>query len=173
MKKIAWGLTGAGHFLADCYEMISRTPGIDLFLSRAAEDVLRIYRLDSRLGQSGIPVVREGLPSSPVIGRLFNGVYRGLVIAPATSNSVAKFVAGISDTLITNLFAQAGKARVPIVVLPTDLEDVVVSPGPKGPVKVYPRKVDLDNVERLKEFEGVRVVHTLAELQEIVSSYGS
>ncbi len=171
VKKIAWGLTGAGHFLADCCALISRTPGVDLFLSRAAEDVLRIYRLASRLDQPNISVVREGLPSSPVIGRLFNGVYRGLVIAPATSNSVAKFVAGISDTLITNLFAQAGKARVPIAVLPTDLENVVVSSGPKGPVKVYPRQVDLENVRRLRQFDGVRVVHSPEELEKVVASW--
>lgn len=164
MTRIAWGVTGAGHFLKECFELFSSTPGVDLFLSRAAEDVLRIYRLDSKLNETGIPVVREGLPSSPVIGRLFNGVYCGLVIAPATSNSVAKFVAGISDTLITNLFAQAGKARVPIVVLPTDLEEAVVSPGPRGPVRVYPRRVDLDNVKRLREFEGVMVVDTPEDL---------
>lgn len=170
MARIAWGVTGAGHFLRECFEILSSTPEVDLFLSRAAEDVLRIYRLDAELEKTGIPIMREGLPSSPVIGRFFREVYQGLVVAPATSNAVAKFVTGVSDTLVTNIFAQAGKARVPIVVLPTDLEEVVDSPGPKGIVRVYPRRVDLDNVERLREFRGVQVVASPEALREVITS---
>jgi len=87
-------------------------------------------------------------------------------VAPATSNSVAKFVYGVADSLISNLFAQAGKAQVPIIVLPTDVAPDIDSPAPKGGlVKVYPRPVDLENVARLCVFPGVTVVRSVAELR--------
>jgi flavoprotein len=104
------------------------------------------------------------------VGRLFSGIYRVLVIAPATSNSVAKFVHGISDTLVTNLFAQAGKARIPILVYPTDLEPEVVSIGPRGvSVRVHPRPIDLENTKKLMVCEGVTLVRNIKDLERCLS----
>ncbi len=174
MKRIAWGITGAGHLLAECTDLMSRYDGLDIFLSRAAEEVVRMYDVEDRLAHSPARLYVESktLNSAPVVARLFQGVYSVLLIAPATGNSVAKFVYGISDTLITNLFAQAGKSRVPIVVLPTDVAEEIDSKGPKGGlVKVYPRQIDLENVERLRRFRGVTVVTDMAELNDCLSAY--
>jgi dihydromethanopterin reductase (acceptor) len=170
-KRIAWAMTGAGHTLEDCVETLLTFERVDVFLSKAAEEVLRIYRLDARLSASGARIYRETSASSPLVGRLFNGLYRVLVIAPATSNSVAKFVQGISDTLVTNLFAQAGKSRVPILVYPTDLEPEMDSLEPRGEsVRVYPRAIDLENTARLKTFAGVHVVDSRKELDHCLST---
>jgi len=167
-KRIAWAITGAGHALEECIETLLKLERVDVFLSRAAEEVLQIYRLDGRLDASGVRTYRETSASAPLVGRFFSGVYGMLVVAPATSNSVAKFVHGISDTLVTNFFAQAGKCRVPIVVYPTDLAAEMRSVGPRGePVEVYPRVIDLENTEKLKRFAGVRVVRDLKELANI------
>ena len=70
------------------------------------------------------------------------------MVGPATSNTVAKCVFGISDTLVTNVFAQAGKCRVPAIVFACDTTPELETEAPKGMVKVYPRRIDLDNVER-------------------------
>jgi len=40
--------------------------------------------------------------------------------------------------------------------------------APKGLVKVYPRKIDLENVERLKEFEETQVVDSMAALEAAI-----
>jgi flavoprotein len=88
------------------------------------------------------------------------------VLAPATSNTVAKCVFGISDTLATNVFAQAGKCRVPAIVFACDTAPELETEAPKGMVKVYPRRIDLENTERLKAFDATQVVETLAELGE-------
>ncbi len=37
-----------------------------------------------------------------------------------------------------------------------------------GMVKVYPRRIDLENTDRLKEFEATQVVESLAALGEAV-----
>jgi flavoprotein len=73
-------------------------------------------------------------------------------------------VYGISDTLATNVFAQAGKCRVFSIVFACDTAPELETEAPKGMVKVYPRQIDLDNTARLKSFKDVVVVETLAQL---------
>ena len=58
--------------------------------------------------------------SAAPVGLFYEGVYHTLVLAPATSNTIAKCVVGISDNLATNVFAQAGKCRIPIIVFACD-----------------------------------------------------
>jgi dihydromethanopterin reductase (acceptor) len=170
--SIAWGITGAGHFLQECVDLIVKLDDVDIFLSRAAEEVLKMYRLQDDLNQRARAVMRDRAASAPVVGRFSQSKVRVLVIAPATSNSVAKFVLGVSDSLITNLFAHAGKNRVPIIVLPTDVAPEMdsVAPGNKT-VKVYPRAVDLKNTATLREFPSVTVVETIEELAECLNIY--
>jgi hypothetical protein len=86
--RIAWCLTGAGHLLEECLEEALARPETDFFLSRAAEEVLRMYRLEERL--AGRRVLRDRTASSPASGRFAQGVYRCLVVAPATTNTEAK-----------------------------------------------------------------------------------
>jgi dihydromethanopterin reductase (acceptor) len=171
-QRIAWAITGAGHVLEECIDAILNLEHVDIFLSRAAEEVLRRYHLDARISVPKVRIYEETKPSSPLVERLFTGEYAFLVIAPATSNSVAKFVHGISDSLATNLFAQAGKSRTPVIVYPTDLAPEMNSLGPKGePIKIYPRPIDLDNTEKLKTFPGVTVVCSQKELEQRLADY--
>jgi flavoprotein len=171
-KRIAWAVTGAGHTLEECIEVILKHERVDIFQSRAAEEVLDMYDLRTRIELPGVRIYRETKASSPVVGLLFAGTYRVLVVAPATSNSVAKFVHGISDTLVTNLFAQAGKSRLPVIVYPTDLEAETDSLGPqREPIKVYPRPVDLENTRKLRAFGGVHVVSNREELERSLAIY--
>ncbi len=171
-QRIAWAITGAGHLLAECAERLLWYERVDVFLSRAAEEVTRMYHLQDRLQRPGVRIRRETMASSPAVAGFANGIYRVLVVAPATSNSVAKFVYGISDSLVSNLFAQAGKSRVPIVVLPTDVAPEVDSPGPHGDlIKVYPRPIDLQNTDVLRHFPGVTVVCDMEEMTQCLATY--
>jgi dihydromethanopterin reductase (acceptor) len=171
-KRIAWVITGAGHTLEECIDVLLNFDRVDVFLSRAAEEVLSMYNLDARISVPKIRIYQETKSSSPQVVKLFAGAYSALVIAPATSNSVAKFVCGISDTLATNLFAQAGKSRIPVIVYPTDLVPVANSVGPHGEsFKVYPRPVDLENTAKLRSFPGVAVVNDRQELERSLTSF--
>ncbi len=113
----------------------------------------------------------ERTASSPAVNKLYTGYYRLAVVAPATSNSVAKFVCGISDGLVSSLFAHAGKARVPVVVLPSDVAPELDSEAPGGMVRVYPRQVDMENIRRLEAFGGVSVVKSVQELKLCLNTY--
>ena len=59
MSRFAWGITGAGHFLADCADVIPDLPEVDLFASRAAEEVVRMYGLEEKLLQGARRFYRE------------------------------------------------------------------------------------------------------------------
>src|ERR1700719_1920345 len=160
-----WALTGSGHFLKESLALIHELEHVDLFLSKAGSEVLRMYKQDLDLPRS-VRIYRDTSASSVTVGQFYYGIYHTLIVAPATSNAVAKFVYGISDDFITNVFAQAGKCRVPTIVFACDTAPELETEAPKGVVKVYPRNIDLENTARLKSFEATRVVETLDELRE-------
>ena len=85
-------------------------------------------------------------------------------MAPTSSNTVAKCVLGISDNLATNVFAQSGKCRVECIFFPCDTAKELKTLSPKGYVDVYPRNIDLENVERLKKFERTFVAMNFEDL---------
>lgn len=163
-----WALTGSGHFFKECLGLIRELEHVDVFVTRAAGEVLRIYKQELGLPATA-RLFRDTAASSPPVGRFYYGGYHTLVVAPASSNTVAKFVFGISDTLATNVFAQAGKCRVPSIVFACDTAPEMETEAPKGMVKVYPRRIDLENTARLKSFEAVAVAETLGELGSAIA----
>jgi flavoprotein len=163
-----WALTGSGHFFKECLAMIRELDEVDLFVSRAAAEVVRMYKQEFTLPKSA-RIYRDTTASAPPVGQFYYGVYHTLVLAPATSNTVAKCVYGISDNLATNVFAQAGKCRVHAIVFACDTAPELETEAPKGMVKVYPRRIDLENTERLKSFESTEVVETLAQLEQALA----
>ena len=146
-----WALTGSGHFLKETLALIHELEHVDLFLSKAGAEVLRMYKQELDLPRS-VRIYRDTSASSVTVGQFYYGIYHTLIVAPATSNAVAKFVYGISDDFITNVFAQAGKCRVPTIVFACDTAPELETEAPKGMVKVYPRAIDLENRERLGGF---------------------
>jgi flavoprotein len=161
-----WALTGSGHFFKECLDIMGELDEVDLFVTRAAGEVIRMYR--QALPKS-MRVFRDTTASAAPVGAFYYGTYHTLVLAPATSNTVAKCVYGISDTLATNVFAQAGKCRVFSIVFACDTAPELETEAPKGMVKVYPRQIDLENTARLKSFNDVNVVENLDELRDALS----
>ncbi|MGQ9366480.1 flavoprotein [Azospirillum sp. ST 5-10] len=162
--RLAWAVTGSGHFLTECLELMDGLPDFDLFVSAAADEVVRMYRRGGVRWPENTRVFRDRTASAVPVGRFYRGHYHTLVVAPATSNTIAKAVWGISDTLVTNVLAQAGKCRVPTIVFACDTAPEMDTEAPDGMVKVYPRRIDLENVERLRGFEATTVVDSVAGL---------
>lgn len=173
--RIAWGLTGSGHFLKESLALIDALSGVvpadadaygvDLFMSRAGEEVLNMYGYPLADMKKRYRVFRDSTASAAPVGLFYQGQYHTVVVAPATSNTVAKCACGISDTLVTNIFAQAGKLRIPVIVFACDNEPVVVTESPSEWVTLYPRAIDLAHTARLAEFEGVTVVNSVEALE--------
>ncbi|MDR3255072.1 MAG: flavoprotein [Synergistaceae bacterium] len=158
---IAWAFTGAGHFLKESAELLGQFGsrfGIDVYLSRAAAEVLKMYDFTAHIRECARSVSVESGYSFPATSKFSVGRYSALLMAPATGNTVAKCVSGIADSLVSCMFAQAGKCRVPIYVLPTDISAEMESVAPNGNrVMIYPRPVDLELTRRIAAMEGVVV----------------
>ena len=164
-KRFAWAVTGSGHFLEESLALAARLPNVDLYFSAAAEEVLPMYGRALDDFRASFRVFRDKTASSVPVGALYQETYHTVVVAPATSNTVAKCAFGISDTLPTNMFAQAGKLGIPGLVFACDTEPVVVTRAPHDWVTLRPRRIELDNVERLRAIDHCRVVSSPAELE--------
>ena len=163
--RLAWAITGSGHYIEECLEFLLTLTDVDLYLSQAGEEVLKMYGIDLADVRAIMPVYRDKAASAPPVGHFYKGYYHTFIMAPTTSNTVAKCVLGISDSLVTNLYAQAGKCRVPSIVYPCDVAPEIETTAPKGKkVMVYPRKIDLEATDKLRGFEYTTVVDSVDEL---------
>jgi dihydromethanopterin reductase (acceptor) len=169
-SRFAWCVTGSGHFLDEALALATRLPALDLFLSDAAEEVLGIYGMpidDLRPRfPAGFKLLRDKTASAVPVGLLYGDVYHTVIVAPATSNTVAKCALGISDSLPTNMFAQAGKLGIPGIVFACDTEPVVVTKSPHDWVTLRPRRIELANVQKLRDIEFCQVVCSPSELEQ-------
>ncbi len=169
-SRLAWAVTGSGHYLDECLEIIRELDEVDLFYSRAGEEVLRMYGHDPKALNANSRYYHDRAASAPPVGLFYRGDYHTLVVAPATSNTVAKMVLGISDTLVTNVYAQAGKCRVPSIVLACDAESEVDTPAPDRMVRLWPRQIDLAHTETLRQFEATTVVESSEALKQALKA---
>ena len=162
--RLAWAITGSGHYIEECLNFLLTLDDVDLYISQAGEEVLKMYGIDLSDIRAKMPVYRDKAASAPPVGHFYKGHYHTFVMAPATSNTVAKCVLGIADSLVTNLYAQAGKCRVPSIVYPCDTAPEMETTAPGGKVMVYPRRIDLEATEKLRTFEYTTVVDSADEL---------
>ena len=167
-KRWAWVLTGSGHFFNETIDLINSLENTDLFVSKAADEVLSMYKQKGKLSDE-IKIFKDNSSSSVTVGRFYKDYYHTLVMAPTSSNTVAKCVYGISDSLATNVFAQSGKCRVQCIFFPCDTAPELKTLSPKGFVDVFPRKIDLENVKKLKYFERTDVVMSFDELKKEIT----
>ena len=147
--RIGFAFTGAGHLLRESVhvaEKLAEKHEVTIFLSGAAEEVLKMYGLYERIvGLTGGKYRELATDSNqkfsyPITGRLSLGKYDLLIVSPATANTVSKIVHGIADTLVTNAVAQAGKGAVLTYMVPVDIH-----PGPVD--TVLPSKMELSKCQ--------------------------
>ncbi len=148
--RIAFAFTGAGHLLkesVEVYESLAKDHDVSVFLSNASYEVLKMYGLYERVekytGSRYCELESDSNQkySFPITGRLSLGNYDLLVVSPTTANTVSKIVYGISDTLVTNAVAQAGKGRVPTLIVPVDIVSGDID-------TVLPSKLELSKCEK-------------------------
>jgi dihydromethanopterin reductase (acceptor) len=165
LPRFAWGITGSGHFLKESMALCLSLPNVDLFLSKAGEEVLHMYGYKLSDLKTRVRIFRDNTASAAPVGLFYHGHYHTVVIAPASSNTVAKCALGLSDTLVTNIFAQAGKCSLQNIVFACDTEPEVTTESPSEWVTLNPRRIDLHHANTLRSFENTRVVATVEELK--------
>ena len=176
-RKIAWGITGAGDKIAEFIAVMKDLQNeyldvidIHVFLSKAAEQVLKYYKLEKDLKESFKKVRTEINSNAPFLAAWVQvRKYELLLIAPATSNTVAKIANGIGDTMLTNSAIMSLKAFVPVHVVPTDFEEGIVSTKlPNGKeMKLRVRKEEVDQVKILRQMEDMHVLEGPQEIRKL------
>jgi archaeoflavoprotein AfpA len=176
-RKIAWGITGAGDKIAEYIQVMTEiqkeyedTVEIHVFLSKAAETVLKFYNLENVLKPSFQKVSVEVNSNAPFLAAWMQmRKYDFLLIAPATSNTVAKIANGIGDTMLTNAVIMSLKAFVPVYIAPTDFkEGTVYTKLPDGKeMKLRVRKEEVEQVNKLRVMEDVHVIEGPRQIHDV------
>ena len=174
--RIAWGITGAGDRLRETIDVMKRVKKkypveIRVFASKAGEQVLKWYKVYDEVKSSFDRFSVEINANSPFLaGEVQVGKYAMLIIAPATSNTVAKIASGIADTLLSNAALMALKAFVPVYIMPSDYEEgetvTELSDGRKLRLRI--RREDVEHVEKLKAIDGIYILERPEDIEEAV-----
>ncbi len=180
-RKVAWGITGAGDKIADFIDAMKEikkeyesTVEIQVFLSKAADLVLKYYTLETDLKQNFQKVSVELNSNTPFLAAWMQmRKYDFLLIAPATSNTVAKIANSIGDTLLTNAAIMSLKAFVPVYIAPTDYrEGTVYTKLPSGKeMKLRVRKEEVEQVKKLERMEDVFVLEGPQKIREVFKKW--
>lgn len=175
-KKVVWGITGSGDRLAETFEVMSNIRkeygdiDIRVYLSKAGEQVIKYYKLIKPLEENFDYKVERNANSPFLAGQLQLGKYDFFLIAPATSNTVAKIAMGIADSMLPNSTIMGLKAFVPVYIMPSDYkEGTTVTKLPNGrEMKLRIRKEDVEHVKELQNMDGVTV---LEEPEDIINVF--
>jgi archaeoflavoprotein AfpA len=180
-RKVAWGITGAGDKIADFIEVMKEiqkeyadTVEIQVFVSKAADLVLKYYNLEADLKQNFQKVSVELNSNAPFLAAWMQmRKYEFLLIAPATSNTVAKIANSIGDTLLTNAAIMSLKAFVPVYIAPTDYrEGTVYTKLPNGKeMKLRVRKEEVAQVKKLERMEDIFVLEGPQKIRAVFQKW--
>jgi len=75
----ACALTGSGHFFKECLRMLRELDDVDLFVSKAAAEVVRMYRQELKLPPA-TRLFRDTTASAAPVGLFYYGTYHTLVL---------------------------------------------------------------------------------------------
>jgi archaeoflavoprotein AfpA len=180
-KRVAWGITGSGDRLIEVFEVMKQIKDqyqdqirITVYLSKAGDQVVKLYHLLKDLQENFDKSRVETNSNVPSLAlQLQSGKIEFLLIAPATSNTVAKLANGLSDTLLTNSAIMALKAFVPVYVMPCDYkEGVTVTQLPDGSkMKIRVRKEDAENAKKLSTMDGVFILENPEKIRHIFEKH--
>ena len=180
-RKVAWGITGAGDRIEEYINVMKEikkeyeeTVEIQVFVSKAGETVLKFYNLENKVRQHFPKFAVELNANAPFLAAALQmRKYEFLLIAPASSNTVAKIAHGISDTMLTNSAIMSLKAFAPVYIFPVDLREKIVNTKlPNGKeMKLRIRKEDAENARKLELMEDMHVMDEPFKIRDVFKEW--
>jgi archaeoflavoprotein AfpA len=180
-KRVAWGITGSGDRLVETIEIMKKIKeqykndvNIIVYLSKAGDQVVKYYRQADYLKENFDKIRVEIDANTPFLaGQLQMGKFEFLLIAPATSNTVAKISTGMADTLLCNAAIMGLKGFVPVYIMPSDYkEGIVVTKLPNGrDFRLRIRKEDVEHVKKLAAMEDVFIVEKPGKIRQVFKKH--
>ncbi len=182
-KKVAWGITGAGEMLTETLEVMKQMKlqyqhvvDIQVYLSKTGSQVVKYYKINDDLRMSFDRVLVEVDSNSPFLaGWMQVGKFEFLLVAPASSNTVAKIAGGICDTMLCNAVIMGLKAFASVYVMPTDYrEGTVYTKLPNGTrMKLRIRQEDAKNAQKLSNMENLAVLERPSDICKVFAKHFS
>ncbi len=180
-RRVAWGITGSGDRLVETVEVMKEIRkqyqnevDVRVYLSKAGDQVVKYYRLGNDLKENFDKVQVEINSNSPFLaGQLQLGKFEFLLIAPATSNTIAKISTGIGDSLLCNAAIMGLKAFVSLYIMPSDYEEgIIVTKLPNGrDMELRIRKEDVEYVKKLADMDHVYVLEKPEEIHQVFKKH--
>ena len=180
-RKIAWGITGAGEKIEKTVKAMKKINekykdqvDIEVFISKSGDQVIKYYGLSNEIETNFENIWVEINANSPFLaGQIQVGKYDFFLIAPTTSNTVAKISMRMGDTLISNAAIMGQKADVPIYILPSDYEEgVTITKLPNGKdLKISIRKEDVEHVQKLAKMHKTFIIKEPEDIERIFEEH--
>ncbi len=180
-KRIVWGITGSGDRIRDTVDVMKEMKekyedrvDIRVYVSKAGDQVVKYYKLLPELEIDFDKIWVEANANAPFLaGQVQMGKFEFMLIAPATSNTVAKISLRIADTMLTNAAIMSQKALVPLYIMPSDFkEGEVITRLPNGKdLKLVIRKEDVEHVQKLAAMEGVSMLERTEDIPPVFEKY--
>ncbi|MHC1593758.1 MAG: archaeoflavoprotein AfpA [Methanotrichaceae archaeon] len=181
IKRIVWGITGSGDRIRDTVDVMKEMKekyedrvDIRVYVSKAGDQVVKYYKLLPELEIDFDKIWVEANANAPFLaGQVQMGKFEFMLIAPATSNTVAKISLRIADTMLTNAAIMSQKALVPLYIMPSDFkEGEVITKLPNGKdLKLVIRKEDVEHVQKLAAMEGVSMLEQTEDIPPVFEKY--
>jgi archaeoflavoprotein AfpA len=180
-RKIAWGITGSGEKIAETVAVMRKMKekyreefDIRVYISKAGDQVLKYYNLSNMLETFFDKTWTEINSNAPFLaGQIQLKEFEFLLIAPTTSNTVAKISLRIADTLLTNAAIMGQKTSTPIYIMPTDFrEGIVTTKLPNGEnLDINITKQDAYHVRNLESMRNTFVFENPDEILSIFEKH--
>ena len=58
-KRLAWAITGSGHYLRESLTILQTLENVDIFLSKAAAEIIKQYGFQAQLEATGHKVYQD------------------------------------------------------------------------------------------------------------------
>ena len=182
-RRVAWGITGSGEKIEETVEIMEEMKekyrkefDIRVYVSKAGDQVLKYYNLSNTLETMFDKTWTEINANAPFLaGQIQMGNFEFLLLAPATSNTVAKISLRIADTLLTNAAIMGQKTSTPIYVMPTDFrEGITTTKLPNGrDLNLKITREDAQHVKKLQDMENTFVFEHPDEIPAIFEKYAA
>ena len=179
-RKIVWAITGSGDRIIETTKIMKEINkkyenefDIRVYISKAGDQVLKYYGLFKEIELDFDKTWVEVNSNAPFLaGQIQLGQFEFMLIAPTTSNTVAKISLRIADSLIPNAAIMGQKVGIPIYIMPSDVEEgVVITKLPDGSdLKLTIRKEDVEHVEKLAKM-GINILQTPEDIIEIFKKH--
>ncbi len=180
-KRVVWGITGTGDRIRETAAVMKEMRrryddevDIRVYISKAGDQVVKYYKLFPELEEEFDKIWVEANANAPFLaGQVQMGRFEFILIAPATSNTVAKISLRIADTMLTNAAIMSQKVMLPLYIMPSDFQEgEVVTTLPDGrDLTLVIRKEDVEHVKRLAAMEGVTMLERPEDIPGLFESH--